>query len=263
MYNHFPAVGSVHILVLSIHSSHQDLFRWLIGIQCRRSTPVPVIIVFTHLDAIASKAEREHAFQKQLTWIIEHIIGNHAVIPRKTDHASFTHSLRTITDAHRRFDDIHYQFDAVAPHQTGNAAHLMPTIVDVACVSNTTGNGIPQLRNRLYKILTDPIPTLLPILGPLGMGINVPAVYVELAQVIYNLRLQSQRPSMHGIEPFLYTMDDLRKRISLQVRNPPACDLLPVLQFMKKVSKRVYHDTCVIGCCVIILVWINWPLQDT
>lgn len=255
MYNHFPAVGSVHILVLDIRSSHQDLFRWLIDIQCRRSTPVPVIIVFTHLDTIPSKADREQTFQEKLTWIIEHITGKHAAIPRKTDHASFTHSLRTITDTHRRFDDIHYQFNAVAPHQTGNAAHLMPTIVDVACVSNTTGNGIPQLRNRLHKTLTEPIPTLLPILGPLGMGINVPAVYVELSQVIYNLRLQSQRPSTHGIEPFLYTMDDLRKRISLQVRNPPACDLLPVLQFMKKVSKTVYyHIMCFIGCCVIFSV---------
>lgn len=222
--------------MLDIRSPHQDLFRWLIDIQCRRNNPVPVIIVFTHLDTVASKGEREQVFQERLEWIAEHITGNHAAMLRKTDHSAFTNSLRTITDSQRRFDGNNYLLSAVSPHQTGSAAHLMPTIVDVACVSNVTGNGIPQLRNRLHKILTEPIPTLLPILGPLGMGINVPAVYVELSQVIYNLRLQSQRSSTRGNEPLLYTVDDLDKRILLQVKNPPTCELLPVLRFMKQVS---------------------------
>ena len=235
VYYHFPAVGSVHILVLNIHTPHQDLFRWLIDIQCRRNTPVPVIIVFTHLDMVA-KAEKEQYFQERLAWIAEHITGNHSIVLRKPDHTTFTNSLRTITDAQRRFDGNVYQFSEVCTHQTGSAAHLMPSIVDVAFVSNVNGNGIPQLRSRLYKTLTEPVQGLLPILGPLGMGITVPAAYVELSQVVYNMRLQSQRSSSRGNEPFLYTVADLDNRISLQVKNRPKCGLLTVLQFMKQVS---------------------------
>lgn len=235
VYHHFPAVGSVHILVLNIQSSHHALFKWLIDIQCRRSTPVPVIIVFTHLDTITSK-EKDQVCQERMAWIYEHITGNHSTTSLKTDQASFTNSLRSITDSHRRFDGTSYLFSAVCAHQTGSAAHLMPTILAVAFVSNVTGSGIPQLRNRLYKTLTEPISTLKFILGPLGMGINVPAVYVELSQVVYNLRLQSQRSSSHGNEQFLYSMTDLEKKIHLQVKNPPNCELLPVLQFMNQVS---------------------------
>ena len=225
-------------MVLNIQSPHQDLFRWLIDIQCRRSTPVPVIIVFTHLDKIGSKAEREQYFQERLDWIAEHITGNHAAVLRKADHTSFTNSLRTITDSHRRLDGNVYQFSNVCMHQTGSAAHLMPSIVDVAFVSNVTGSGIPQLRSRLYKTLTEPVQMLLPILGPLGMGITVPAAYVELSQVVYNMRLQSQRSSSRGNEPFLYTVADLDNKIMLQAKNRLKCELLPVLQFMKQVSTK-------------------------
>lgn len=225
--------------MLSIHTRHQDLFRWLIDIQCRRNTPVPVIIVFTHLDTITSKAEKEQSCQERLAWIAEHITGSHSTVLRKPDHISFTNSLRTITDTQRRFDGNVYQFSEVCMHQTGSAAHLMPSIVDVVFVSNVTGNGIPQLRSRLYKTLTEPIQALLPILGPLGMGINVPATYVELSQVVYNMRLQSQRSSSRGNEPFLYTVADLDNRILLQVKNRPKCDLLTVLQFMKQVSTMI------------------------
>jgi len=169
-----------------------------------------------------------------MAWISDHIIGNHDTKSFKTDRATFTNSLRSVRDTHHRSDVA--MFSAVSMHQTGSAAHLMPTILAVTFVSNVTGNGIPQLRNQLYKTLAEPIPTLQSILGPLGMGINVPAVYVELSQVVYNLRLQSQRSSSHGNEQFLYSVADLEKRIQLQVKNPPNCELLPVLQFMNQVS---------------------------
>ena len=192
--------------------------------------------MFTHLDTITSKAEKEQYFHERLAWIAEHITGNHSTVLRKADHTSFTNSLRTITDVQRRLDGNVYQFSEVCTHQTGSAAHLMPSVVDVAFISNVTGYGIPQLRSRLYKTLTEPIQTLLPILGPLGMGITVPAAYVELSQVLYNMRLQSQRSSTRGNEPFLYTVADLDNRILLQVKNRPKCELLTVLKFMKQVS---------------------------
>ena len=236
MYHHFPAVGTVHFLVLNIQNQSNDLFKWLIDIQCRRRTLVPVVIVFTHLDKITSKAERDHVCQERLAWIAEHIIGHHGAMMQKD---ILTNSLRSFTDSHNRYDSNGYLFCAVSTHQTGSAAHLMPYIMAVAFVSNTTGYGISQLRSRVFKTLTEPIPNLRPILGPLGMGINVPAAYIELSQVVYNLRLQGQRSSSRGNEPFLYSIDDLKKRILLQVKNPPTCELLPVLQFMKQVILQV------------------------
>lgn len=240
VYYYFPAVSSVHILVLNINSPHQDLFKWLIDIQCRRSSSVPVIVVFTHLDTINSRAERDQACHERLAWISEHVTGNCGAIMHKTDHSSFTNSLRTITDSQRRFDGSSYLFSAVCTHQTGSAAHLMPTIIAVTFVSNVTGNGIPQLRSRLYKTLTEPLPTLKHLLGPLGMGMNMPISYNELSQAVYNMRLQSQRPSNRGNEPFLYSIADLNKRILLQLKSRPACELLPVLKFMKQVNITKY-----------------------
>ena len=237
VFHHFPAVASVHILVLSIHAPYQDLFRWLVEIQSHSNKQIPIIIVFTHLDTITSKADREQYVHERLAWIGEHITGNHIPLLKKVDHNSFTNSLRTIADPYRRFDGNNFQLSELCTHQTGSAAHLMPSVIDVAFVSNISSSGIPQLRSRLYKILTEPIPTLLPILGPLGMGIAVPAVYVELSQVVYNLRLQSQRSS----ERFLYTVADLDNKILLRVKNRPNCELLPVLHFMKQVR---YNNIC-------------------
>ena len=193
------------------------------------------------MDTITSKADREQYVHERLAWIGEHITGNHALLLKKVDHNTFTNSLRTITDPYRQFNGNNCQFSELCTHQTGSAAHLMPSIIDVAFVSNVSSHGIPQLRSRLYKILTEPIPALLPILGPLGMGIAVPAAYVELSQVVYNLRQQSQRSSSRGNEHFLYTVADLDNKILLQVKNRPNCELLPVLHFMKQVR---CNDIC-------------------
>ena len=147
---------------------------------------------------------------------------------------------------------------------------LMPLVLRIHFVSCATGEGIPNFRKTLYKVLSrcsqqgDPPSTttlLLPLVQVASGGFtneispqlhctlllrDIPYLYSKLESMLRQLRV-CHREGQEGQQRVLCTLQELREQLKSELKDVEEDDLKAALRFMHQV--RVGWVWLGVGCC--------------
>ena len=79
IYTCFQCQESLHLAVFSIHTETEEIIRWLSDIQSLAARRVPVLVVFTHMDTVATKEIRDDLKRKRTEWLKYNLSQNQQV----------------------------------------------------------------------------------------------------------------------------------------------------------------------------------------
>jgi GTPase SAR1 family protein len=154
LYPSFSCHQSVHILVFDVQKQPKSLLWYLADLQAQSPHPLPVMVVFTHVDALPR--DSKEVVKKSLRNLIEN--GQN--------------------------DNPHQKFEV--PDSL-----LMPNVIGIHFVSLSTLEGIPLLKKKLQRIFFSSEVALNPK-EILGLGLSVPKYYLAVDDAVHQIRLEQQ-----------------------------------------------------------------------
>jgi leucine-rich repeat kinase 1 len=249
VYSCFQCSESLHIAVFNINTELSDMIQWLSDIQSFSSRRVPVLVVFTHMDMCPSRDAKETEKKKKLDWIKY----NTAVNEKPDSSSAFTLLASTMSQTVKSLQDLPHdhrqsvteKLQSMLENQEtiGELIPLMPLIIgDPLFVSNVNNENISQLKKNLYRIANRSFRTNYPVLD--HVGIEVPSVYIQIENLIRQLRGHLKSVKTEGEQKPFYRFSDLTSRLRrpLKQLDITCADFQAALRFFHERGVVYIHD---------------------
>lgn len=245
VYSCFNCENSLHVAVFSISSTTSEIIKCLSDIQALSSERVPLVVVFTHLDTL-TRDEKEEVKRKRTDWLKYNLTLNE----KAENSPSFALLSSTMSQTVKSLQDTEHRHSFYeAPQRAFEvqeySSDVIPLMPYLLCnpffVSNQSGDGMSQLRKTLYRIGAGLFRTTLPSL--LMLGLEIPTVYVQIENLIRQLKGHLKNVKTDGeIKPF-YTFSELKDRLRRPIKQLDITggDFQAALRFLHEVQ---FTDYC-------------------
>ena len=193
------------------------LIRWLSDIQSTSTERIPVILVFTHMDRFVSR-EQKDTFRRRTQQWLQHQEKQFRMMTRSYSFgAASSHSIRNLQgqeltnscDSPLMLDQLSREpSDFQVP--AGDKVPLFPLIHQVFFINALAGDGMSPLRKSIIKIASGSLPpTLAGFSGFKMIGADVPTTFVQVEQILRQLRTKFRSSRREGEQRPFYTVSEL------------------------------------------------------
>ena len=253
IYSCFKVSSSLHLLVCDAQSFERaTLLRWLAGIQATSAERIPVMLVFTHMDRLATR-EAKDSFRKSTTrWL-----NSWEELVRRGQRVHSSSSVAAPQGVKNLYgEEITSSLESVQGKPPGGTGGeelepppaedlpLLPAVHRVFFVNAVTGDGVGSLRKCLLKIASGSLSQeIASFSGFRLIGRDIPNVYVQVEQLVRHLRSKFRSSRREGEQRPFYTISELihkKLRRLLTENGITDRDFAAALNFLHEVHVCIY-----------------------